>query len=123
MLGNVIRGALEGTEDKRYRKLLRDGLSETVRHPWTTIAMGLRGRNYDAIERLADYYNSLSPSEQPTVHVIVSDREPMFTYDEDFESKVDKAGFNLWRVDCGHNSLYTKPERVLEVIERELDQL
>ncbi len=123
VLKNVIKGAVEGTEDKRYRKLLRDSLSETVGHPWTTVAMGLRGINYDAVERLADFYSSLSPSQRPAVHVIVSDREPMFTYDEPFETKVNKAGFTLHRIDCGHNSLYTKPERVLEVIEHELDQL
>lgn len=123
VLKNVVRGAIKGTEDDRYRNLLIDGAKETFGHPVTTVVMGLKGVRYNSIERLEDYYSSLSRSERPDVHVVVSDREAMFEYDNVFEEEVVKAGFELHRVDCGHNSLYTKPERVLAKIVRELDQL
>lgn len=113
VLGNLIRGA---RNNSRHRNLLKEGLRETTEHPVSTVRQALKGVHQDAISKISESYKLLDREIKPEVHVIVSSRETLFTYDEKFAAHVLGEGFKLWRVNTGHNAPHTRPEEVIDVV-------
>lgn len=115
--GNVLKNlAIGSRRSARHRKLLQEGIKETVTHPLSTVKQGLKGVHQDAIGKIHNSYVQLDRENKPEVHVIVSSRETLFSYDEKFAAQVISAGFKLYKVDTGHNAPHTRPEEVAGVV-------